>query len=79
MVIYILSIRINFLLNFTDVLKVDLKDEIPDASSLKTLSIPQDTLFDEDLLPDPSFMLGKLICSESNIFLKNPNLSTTTN
>jgi len=55
-------------LNFTDVLKIDLKDEIPDASPLKTLSIPQDTIFDEDSFPDPSFILGKLICSESNIF-----------
>jgi len=56
------------MLNITDVLEMDFKDEIADSSPLKTRSIPLDILFDEDASLKPSTILGKLICSELNIF-----------
>jgi len=54
--------------NLTDLLNLDLKDQIADSSSLKTTTIPKKILFYEDTSLEPPLILGKFLCSESNIF-----------
>lgn len=64
--------------HLTDLSNLNLKDQIADSSSLKTTTIPKDTLFYEDTYFEPSLILGKLLCSKSNIYLKILILHPTT-
>jgi len=58
--------------NLTDLTNLDLKDEIPDTSSLRTTNIPNHYSFYEDTSFKPSLILGKFLSSESDIIKNNP-------